>query len=110
MNNERSVDISEKIKMVKQNARETETVQDEETSIKIESRILKLVRVASMRIILKTEKISLEEMNEICQMVPPKISRLNDMPFKNDSMETEKKKHDTKQNYTKFHNLKKNEP
>ena len=43
--------------MVKQNARETETVQDEETSIKIEISILKL-----MRIILKTEKISLEEM------------------------------------------------
>lgn len=62
MNNERSVDISEKTKMVKQNARETETVQDEETSIKIEISILKLVRVASMRIILKTEKISLEAM------------------------------------------------
>ena len=41
---------------------------------------------------------------------PGKFPELNDMPFKNDSMETEKKKHDTKQNYTKFHNLKKNEP
>ena len=92
--------------MVKQNARETETVQDEETSIKIEISILKL-----MRIILKTEKISLEEMEwmKFVKWYPRKFPELNDMPFKNDSMETEKK-HDTKQNYTKFHNLKKNEP
>ena len=62
MNNERIVDISEKTKTVKQNARETETVQDEEMPIKIEISMLKLVRVASMRIILKTGKTSLEEM------------------------------------------------
>lgn len=70
MNNERIVDISEKTKTVKQNARETETVQDEEMSIKIEVSIRKLVRVASMKVILRRNG-----MTEICQMVPPRISR-----------------------------------
>lgn len=70
MNNERIVDISEKTKRVKQNARETETVQDEEMPIKIEVSIRKLVRVASMKVILRRNG-----MTEICQMVPPRISR-----------------------------------
>ena len=53
--------------------------------------MLKLVRVASMRIILKTGKTSLEEMEwmKFVKWYPAEFPELNDMPFKNDSMEAE---------------------